>query len=122
MCELKKIINVSDSLNGTKSTITSSLEEVIREFNKKSGNIIELPWESDVSGTYLDRIQLIVTKITSSRLYFINPIKLEDHPREVRFGEGKGFPRVIEEDKTESISLDFLRDLEKKGKLKGIIT
>lgn len=122
MCELKKIIKVSDSLNGTKSTITSSLEDVISEFNKKAGNIIELPWESDVSGTYLDKIQVVVVKITNSRLYFINPIKLENPPKEVKFGENKGFPRIIEEDKTESVTLDFLRNLEKNGKLRGIIT
>ncbi|MFN8673987.1 MAG: hypothetical protein U0457_18145 [Candidatus Sericytochromatia bacterium] len=124
MCDLKKIMISSDMINGTKSKIVSSVDEIIQECSKNVGVILELPWESDISGTYLDKIQVTITKVWNHRVYFINPIKVTVPllPYEIRIEHKKGLPRLLEKDKTESVSVLYLKELEKQGKIRGIVT
>ncbi len=124
MCDLIKIMNTSDFLNGTNSRITTSLDEILSEINKNKNIIIELPWQSDISGQYLEKIQINTLKIENNRIYFINPIKLKVplFPYEIKEIHKKGFPRILYEDKTESISIDFLKKLETENNLRGIIS
>lgn len=112
----------SDAILGGKSRITDNLSEILKEIDSQnSGVTIEIPWNSDVSGEYMESITVVAVKRENGRLYFINPVKVSRIPVSIEESENKGPARKIESDGMESISLEYLEVLAAKSPILGII-
>jgi hypothetical protein len=113
---------MSDALNGGQSKITGDLKEILKEAAiHKDGVIMEIPFEAEVDGGYMEAITVVVTKVTKERVYFINPAKVSRAPGEITEKDKKGPNRRIEPDGFESMEIGELLKLSKKKPVLGII-
>ena len=113
---------MSDAVNGGSSKISSDLKEILKEAAiHKDGIIVELPFDAEINGEYMEAVTVVVTKVTRERVYFINPAKVSSTPVIITEKDKKGLPRRIETDGYESMEITELLKLSKKNPVLGII-
>lgn len=113
---------ISDSFNNDTSHITSDLKEIIKSISKSTnGVIMEIPWNAEADGKYMDFITVLAVKATKERLYFINPVKVSLKPCEIKESDKKGIPRRVEKDGLESVLLVDIIKYYRMNKISAVI-
>lgn len=101
---------------GTDAEQSSRFDDVRKAFSEgKSDVVIELPWYEDGS-TH----QLILTKLLSDRVVFINPLGHGNSKAGTVLSDG-GLTRRVEEDNTESAAISDVEKLFGAGKARALI-
>lgn len=106
------------ALTNEPTHLTRSADEVLQRLQAGAKDIlVEVLWGEERAGEVHDRHQIILTRVSADRVYFINALKSHQAPGSVIQGLGKGPERRVEPSGEESMKLErFVQLFEQGGK------
>jgi hypothetical protein len=113
---------IEDFVSDNETVITDDVKKILKQVAvSKEGVVVEIPWDAEVNGEYMESVTVVITKVTKERVYFLNPVKVTNKACKVTEKNKKGPPRIIHEDRMESMLLTDFFQMSKKTPVLGIV-